>query len=90
MQHNEVKTFILELSDPDFNRAVFEQKNLLKQKFKKLWQDRLAKDPFMDEIIFDYREIFQPDTTAMSQAEAELHRDILEAVGIRLNNQPKS
>ena len=49
---------MLELSDPDFNKVVFEQKSLMKQRFKKIWQDRLAKDPFMDEIIFDYREIF--------------------------------
>jgi len=58
----------------------------MKQKFKKIWQERLAKDTFMDEIIFDYCDIFKPDTTTMSQAEALLHRDILEAVGIRLNN----
>ncbi len=77
---------MFELSDPDFIKAVTEKKTQLKLKLRKQWQERLAKDPFMDEIIFEYQEIFQPDFTLMTQAEAENHRDILEAVGIRMNN----
>jgi hypothetical protein len=49
---------MLELSDPNFNRAILDQKSSLRNKFKKQWQDRLTKDTSMDEIIFDYREIF--------------------------------
>lgn len=36
----------------------------------------------MDEIIFDYQELFQEDTSLMSPTEASFHKDILETVGI--------
>jgi hypothetical protein len=45
---------MFELSDPDFIKAVTDKKALLKLKLRKQWQERLAKDPFMDEIIFEY------------------------------------
>jgi hypothetical protein len=45
---------MFELSDPDFIKTVTEKKTQLMMRFRKQWQERLAKDPILDEIIFDY------------------------------------
>lgn len=80
---------MLELSDPDFIKQDKERKSLLKLKLRKYWQEKLARDSYMDEIIFGYQEIFYTDTTTMTQAEIEHNRDILEAAGVKLNNPIK-
>ena len=80
------REFIRKLAQPEWVKSQDARKMSERAALKQAWCNRAQMDPFMDDIIFGYTDIFPVDEqTALAHAGSKDHLDIIEAAGVYIN-----